>query len=92
MIIDIIPSARKDKRFTAIFKDGSKTSFGQKGGSTYIDHKDKEKKKNYRARHERDLETKDPKRAGYLSYYILWGDETNLKDAMKAYNKHFFSN
>ena len=29
------------------------------------------------------------KRAGLLSYYILWGDKTNLTDAVKDYKKRF---
>ena len=65
--------------------------FGQRNPKkgTYIDHKDKELRKNYRARHKKDLDTKDYKRAGHLSYYILWGDKTNLTDAVKDYKKRF---
>ena len=57
--------------------------------SDYTIHKDKERRKLYRARHKKDLKTKDYTRAGYLSYYILWGDETNLKDAIESYKKRF---
>ena len=60
MIIDVKPSTRKNKRFTAIFKNGKQTHFGLEGGKTYLDHKDKTKRKNYRARHETDLKTNDP--------------------------------
>ena len=56
---------------------------------TYLDHKDKKMRKNYRARHKKDLDTKDYKRAGHLSYYILWGDKTNLNDAVADYKKRF---
>ncbi len=87
----VIPSKRKDKRFTAIFDDGKKVNFGFKGGSTYIDHKDKEKRKNYRARH--DVNEKkfygDPRRPATLSRFILWGEETNLSAAIKAYERKF---
>lgn len=67
------------------------THFGQRDPKkgTYIDHQDKEIRKNYRARHKKDLDTKDYKRAGFLSYYILWGDKTNLKDAVADYKKKF---
>jgi len=85
------------KRYTAIFRlhKGGKvikiTHFGQRDPKkgTYIDHQDKEIRKNYRARHKKDLDTKDYKRAGFLSYYILWGDKTNLKDAVADYKKKF---
>ena len=91
MILNIIPSTRKNKRFTAIFDDGTKTHFGQAGGNTYIDHQDKNKRLNYHKRHISDLETKNPKRAGYLSFFLLWGKKDNLKDAIDAYNKTFFN-
>ena len=76
------------KRYTAIFRlhKGGKvikiTHFGQHNPKkgTYIDHGDKTIRKNYRARHKKDLDTKDYKRAGLLSYYILWGDDTIKRD------------
>ena len=87
--------AKTGKRFTAIFRihKGGKvikiTHFGQRGGKTYIDEKDKKKRKNYRARHKRDLDTKDFKRAGYLAYYLLWGDNTTLKKNIEDYKQKF---
>jgi hypothetical protein len=91
----VSPSDIKGKRFKAVFTyDNGQTKtthFGLKNPKkgTYIDHKDKEIRKNYRARHKKDLKTDDYTRAGYLSYYILWGDETNLKDAVKSYKNKF---
>jgi hypothetical protein len=84
-------SNRKNKRYVAIFNDGERIHFGFKGGSTYLDHKDKTKRKNYIARHE-VLEKKfynDPKRPATLSRFILWGDATNLNQAIKDYEKKF---
>lgn len=94
MKLVISKSTAKNKRLKAIFTDGplgktTTVNFGLKGGSTYLDHKDKVKRKNYRARHKKDLDTKDFKRAGFLSYYILWGDKTNLSDAVSNYKKRF---
>eukprot|EP01047_Picozoa_sp_COSAG01_P072721 COSAG01_NODE_11641_length_1891_cov_1.534040_4_plen_94_part_01 len=86
-------SDRKGKRFKAVFtyEDGKTrtTHFGLKNpkGGTYIDHQDKDIRRRYRARHKQDLKTKDYTRAGFLSYYILWGDKTNLKDAVESYKK-----
>ena len=92
----ITKSPKKEKRFKAVFTYDDSTNrrtrtthFGAKGMSDYTIHKDKERRKNYRARHKKDLKTKDYTRAGYLSYYILWGDETNLKDAIESYKKRF---
>jgi len=90
MLKEIKESQRKDKRYLAIFENGKKTHFGQKGGSTYIDHHDKDKREAYRKRHAKDLNTNDPYRAGYLSYWLLWGDEKDLIQAMLSYNRKFF--
>jgi len=90
MLLKVIQSPRKDKRYLAIFENGKKTHFGQEGGNTYLDHKDKNKREAYRKRHAKDLDTNDPYRAGYLSYWLLWGDDTNLQSAIKSYNKKFF--
>ena len=100
MPIDLVvkpAEAKTKKRYTAIFRihKGGRvikiTHFGQRNPKkgTYLDHKDKTFRKNYRLRHKKDLETKDYKRAGLLSYYILWGDKTNLTDAVKAYKQKF---
>lgn len=89
--MEIKNSTRKNKRFVAIFDNGKKVHFGFKGGSTYIDHKDKEKRKNYRARH--DVNEKkfysDPYRPATLSRFVLWGEATNLNQAIKDYEKKF---
>jgi hypothetical protein len=86
-------SNRKGKKFKAVFTyDDGKTKtthFGAKGMEDYTTHKDKERRARYRKRHKKDLKTKDYTRAGYLSYYILWGDETNITDAVKSYKKRF---
>tara|TARA_R100001594_G_scaffold50365_1_gene83507 strand:+ start:103 stop:396 length:294 start_codon:yes stop_codon:yes gene_type:complete len=86
-------SDKKDKKYKAVFtyKDGKTktTHFGAKGMEDYTTHKDKERRSRYRARHKKDLKTNDYTRAGYLSYYILWGDKTNIKDAVKDYKKKF---
>ena len=95
MKLVITPSKRKDKRLKAVFtKPDGKTitsQFGFKGGSTYIDHKDKTKRKNYRARHDATEKKfhSDPTRPSSLSRFILWGEATNLKDAIRDYKKKF---
>lgn len=92
--LSISNSTNKNKRLKAIFTDGNKTitrHFGFKGGSTYIDHKDKELRKNYRKRHEATEKKfyKDPTRPSTLSRFILWGEDTNLKEAIKSYKNKF---
>ena len=86
-------SVKADKKYMAIFEldDGRKrvTHFGAKGMDDYTLTGDKNQRRRYRARHERDLRTNDPTRAGYLSYYLLWGDSTSLKENIKKYKKMF---
>lgn len=92
--VDIKKSKKKGKKFVAIFKDKDgrvikQTDFGAAGMSDFTIHKDKERRARYRKRHKKDLDTKDFKRAGYLSYYVLWGDSSNLDTAIKDYKKRF---
>ena len=55
----------------------------------YTQHHDTERREAYRSRHEKDLKTGDPHRAGYLSYYILWGDSTSLAKNLADYKRRF---
>ena len=86
-------SDKSDKKFKAVFTDDDgktkTTHFGAKGMEDYTTHKDKERRARYRKRHKKDLKTNDYTRAGYLSYYILWGEKTNVRDAVKDYKRRF---
>ena len=89
----IKPSNKPNKKLMAIFtKDDGRTKtthFGAKGMDDYTITKDKEQRKRYRDRHKKDLTTKDSTKAGYLSYYILWGDSTSRKENIAKYKKRF---
>ena len=90
-------SDKKDKRFKAVFTydDGKKKTrhFGLKNfkKGTYIDHKDKEIRKNYRARHEPPEKKfyNDPTRPATLSRFILWGTSTSLKQNIETYKDKY---
>lgn len=92
-LLKIGKSTREDKKMMAVFEmdDGGKktTHFGAKGMDDYTITKDKEQRDRYHERHQKDLETKDPTRAGFLSYYILWGDSTSKRENIKNYKKKF---
>ena len=92
-LIRVEKSENPKFKYTAFFKldngKSKKTNFGASGFSDYTIHKDKDRRARYRARHERDLKTNDPMRAGYLSYYLLWGDSTSLKQNILDYKKKF---
>jgi hypothetical protein len=76
-------------KYTAIFDDGTRTSFGHQDYQDYTTSHDKERRRLYRERHEKDLRTQDPRRAGFLSYYILWGDSTSIDKNLAAYKRRF---
>ncbi len=96
-LIKVVKSDKPLKKWTAFFKKDNgkekKTHFGYYNikdlKNDYTLHKDKERRERYRKRHEKDLKTNDPTRAGYLSYYLLWGDSTSLKKNIQDYKKKF---
>jgi hypothetical protein len=86
-----LEEARDGKhKYIAHFSNGRKTRFGATGYQDYTMHNDVKRRDAYRKRHAKDLNTNDPYRAGYLSYYILWGDSTSLTENVRAYNRRFF--
>ena len=93
MQVKFAKSDRDGKKMKAVFYDDNKkvktTHFGLDTGSTYIDHKDEDKKKAYIARHSKNNENwNDYQSAGSLSRYILW-NKTSLKDSINDYKKKF---
>ena len=85
----VYPADDGKHKWTAEFKSRKTTSFGAKGMDDYTITKDKEQRARYRERHKKDLATRDPEKAGYLSYYLLWGDSPSLKANIKAYERRF---
>ena len=81
------------KKYTATFQmsDGRQksTNFGAAGMDDFTLTGDLKQRRRYRARHEKDLDTSDPTRAGYLSYFILWGNSTNINENIAAFKKRF---
>ena len=86
-------SDKPNKKLMAVFtKDNGrtkKTYFGSAGMDDFTITKDKEQRARYRQRHKKDLKTNDPTKAGFLSYYILWGDSTSRSENIKNYKKRF---
>jgi hypothetical protein len=92
-LLDIVKSKAPGKKYTAHFRlrTGKKHTihFGAAGMDDYTLTRDKEQRRLYRERHAKDLETNDPTRAGFLSYYLLWGDSTSLRTNVAAYRRNF---
>lgn len=92
-LLRVEKSPKSEKKYRAIFElENGKTKhtdFGDSSATDYLLSKDKERRERYRDRHRKDLETNDYTRAGYLSYYLLWGDYTSLRSNIEAYKKRF---
>jgi hypothetical protein len=63
--------------------------FGARGMDDYTLTGDKDQRSRYRQRHKKDLLTHDPTKAGFLSYYILWGESTSISANLRSYKKRF---
>ena len=94
MKLSIEKGTAKNKKWKAIFYDekGKKiktTQFGDNRYEDYTQHKDKSRRDKYRSRHKKDLEKGNYMNAGYLSYYLLWGPSTSIKENIKKYKTRF---
>jgi hypothetical protein len=91
-LLRVVKSPRAGKKLRAVFDiDGRKKNvdFGAAGMTDYLLSGDEKKRDLYRERRKKDLETKDPSKAGFLSYYILWGPHTTLQQNIDAYISRF---
>jgi hypothetical protein len=84
----VTQSNRKDKRYLAVFDNGTKIHFGSKGQS-FIDHMDEAKRSAYLKRHAKNENWDDPYTAGSLSRFIAWGDSTNINKNISDFKKRF---
>jgi hypothetical protein len=92
IIVDIKESPIQTKRFRAKLSNGQEIDFGLRSGSTFIDHKDEYKRRNYWERHyasrnERHLIMNLIPSPALLSALILWGHSTDIKENIKELNK-----
>ena len=92
-LIKLSPSPNPEKKLRATFKTDSgrekHTDFGARAMDDYTLTKSEEQRDRYRTRHQKDLRTGDPTKAGYLSYYILWGPTTSRQENLRLYKKRF---
>ena len=92
-LLSVKPSTKADKKLMATFEgDNGRTKtthFGASGMDDFTKTHDKAQRDRYRTRHAKDLQTGDATRAGHLSYYILWGDSTNLQTNIASYKRRF---
>lgn len=93
-LLRVVKSQKPLKKWTAIFRlengKEKKVHFGfdnpKDPNNDYTLHKDKDRRARYRLRHQKDLKTNDPTRAGYLSFGILWSKPT-LTQSINFYKR-----
>jgi hypothetical protein len=91
-LVSIHHATNGKSKYTAVFDNNGRrktVNFGAKGMDDYTLTHNEEQRKHYRARHSKDLNTRNPTRAGFLSYYILWGDSTSIHENINAYKRRF---
>ena len=87
--ISLNKSSRDKKKYVIRLDNPKQTiHFGSKNSQTYLDHKDKQKRKNYLARHIVN-ERWDKINAGSLSAGLLWGKHTSLDKNLDDYLRRF---
>jgi hypothetical protein len=87
-------SHKPEKKWNFTFKNKKTghtftTAAGATGYQDYTQHHDRTRRKRYLFRHKKDLKTGDPTKAGFLSYYVLWGNSTSFKENLEAYKRRF---
>ena len=92
-LLEIVHSPRPDKKWRAMFVSDTgrhkHTDFGAAGMNDYTITGDRVARDSYRQRHAKDLETDDPTKAGFLSWYILWGDSKNIRTNLSEFKRRF---
>ena len=92
MMIKKSPKPEKDYMATFTERPNGRNKtvhFGDSKMSDYVSGATKEQRERYRKRHQKDLRTNDPERAGYLSYYILWGESKSIRKNIESYKRRF---
>ncbi len=91
MIVELIKSPVKGKRFRAILNTGKRADFGYEGAFTYLDGADENVREAYRKRHyankiEKGLIDNLIFSPSLLSYYLIWGESRDINQNVKKLN------
>jgi hypothetical protein len=85
----LITSPNPLKKYRAVFTDGKKIDFGSRGMDDYTKTQDKEQRARYLTRHRENESWNNPKTAGALSRWILWGESTSLQQNLADFKRRF---
>jgi len=87
--MELVKASDGKHKWVAVFKDGTRTPFGAVGYQDYTQNHDKLRRANYLSRHKTRESWTNPKTAGALSRWILWGDSTSLESNLRAFRRRF---
>jgi len=87
--MDLVKATDGKHKWVAVFDDGKRVPFGAKGYQDYTQHKDRLRRANYLRRHRSRESWSNPRTAGSLSRWILWGDSTSLDANLRAFRRRF---
>jgi len=96
-LLEIKKSTRAEKKWMAVFckcngetkcapKDRQIVHFGASGYEDYTMHKDKNRRRLYRIRHDKE-KNQQPNTPGALSYHILWGESISFDENVRMFKK-----
>ena len=96
-LLEVKKSTNAKKKWMAIFckcegstkcepKSRKTVHFGASGYEDYTIHRDKERRRLYRARHAKEKD-QPPDTPGALSYHILWGESTSFEENLRTFKK-----
>jgi len=93
MKVDIKKSDKKEKKYVAIFTDDNNNKktihFGSAGMKDYTLTGDKLARERYRARTKKVYDKSPPMSASRLSFEVLWGNSTSIKQNIKDYKNKY---
>jgi hypothetical protein len=91
-VVVLTKSPKSEKKFRAVFEDGSHVDFGQRGYSDFTLHKDPTRMHRYLNRHRHMGEkwgvAKGLKTAGFWARWLLWS-KPSLPAAKKLMSQKF---
>jgi hypothetical protein len=92
-LLRVVHAKNPKKKWRAEFSDGKAVEFGATGFNDFTLTKgtaeDRAMRERYRSRHRHDLDVDDPVTPAFLSYYILWGESTDMGRNIASYKRMF---
>ena len=76
-------------KWVAEFDDGTHTRFGAIGYDDYTTGHDQDQRLRYLTRHSKNENWNNPKSAGALSRWILWGGSTSIETNLASFKRRF---